>query len=135
MLSKLKDNSAMITVESLIVFPMILMIVFVFSSLMLLEFEKSYLILSSNQFGLEVVSYDKDKPADNNFRNVEIKKTPFTESISIKEDVRFTSEVMPKWTTIDLSYRNKSTYFNRFNVLILKEALYDAFVNDGGGEY
>jgi hypothetical protein len=135
MFKKYIDNKqGMITVESLIVFPLTLMIVFVFSAYLFLEFEKSNVVLSSNQMSLDVLSYRKEKPKDNDFMEVYLSETPFTRSIKIDREITFTSEIMPEWTTINVKYKNKSTDYKKFNVLILKDALFDGFVDESVGD-
>jgi hypothetical protein len=130
----INNKQGMITVESLIVFPLTLMIVFVFSAYLLLEFEKSNVIISSNERSIDILSYHKEKPLEDNFTNIFLSETPFTRSINIDSEITFTSEIMPEWTTINVKYKNKSVDYKKFNLLILKDALFDGFVDESEGD-
>lgn len=128
------NNQGMVTVESLIVFPLTLMIVLVFSAYLFLEFEKSNIVLSSNQVCLDVLYFDIDNTKEDIFTETRVSETPFIRNIEIDRQVQFTNEIMPKWTSINVNYKNKSTSYKKFNLLILKDALFDGFLDESAGE-
>lgn len=134
-MKKYIDNSrGMVSIESLIVFPLLLTIIMIFSSYMLLEFEKSNIIISSNQMSLDILSFEKESLKSNKYIKVDRKESPFTRSVDMEGEIRFTSEILPEWASIHIKYSNKSSLSKKFNTLILKDALFDGFVSESEGD-
>lgn len=130
----IKNDKGMITVESLIVFPLIIMIIFVFFAYLLLEFEKSNIVLRSNSISLDALAYQKKLPPEDEFFSRRLIKTPFTEHLEIKRDIRLTNKTMPKFTTIDIYYKNKSINYKKFNILIFKRTIIEAVTDKSESE-
>lgn len=123
------NNRGMITTESLIVFPLTLMISLIFFSYLILEFEKSHIVLRANQIIINPFTLTESYE-DRNLIEVKISESPLTRSVSVNYELDFTSDIIPSRKGLGISYKGGFTDYKKLNILALKGSINDGFLDE-----
>ncbi len=125
----LLNKRGMITIESLIVFPLTLMISLIFFSYLILEFEKSHIVLRANQIIINPFSITESYE-DNELIEAKISESPLTRSVRVNYELDFTSDIIPSRRGLGISYKGTFTDYKKLNILALKGSLNDGFLDE-----